>query len=179
MAGCVGYRVMESPIGSLLIASTEKGVCLIEFGAGETAMFSLGKWCRRWRFEVKADANADLNRQAIRQLEQYFSGTRQAFELPLDLYGTPFQKKVWLELLKIPYGEVRTYKDIALAIGAARAVRAVGGANNQNPVPIVIPCHRVIGSNGALVGYGGGLSIKEALLRLEGCLPSKDAAAGA
>ncbi|UFJ41307.1 methylated-DNA--[protein]-cysteine S-methyltransferase [Brevibacillus humidisoli] len=179
MAGYVGYGVMESPIGSLLIASTEQGLCFIEFGTGDAALLSLERWCKRWGLKRKEGAHSDCNRQVIRQLKQYFDGSRQTFDLPLDLYGTPFQKKVWSELLNIPYGEVRSYKDVALAIGAARAVRAIGGANNQNPIPVVIPCHRVIGSNGALVGYGGGLSIKESLLRLEGYLPQNGTAAGA
>jgi len=101
-------------------------------------------------------------------LAEYFDGKRRRFDLPVDLYGTPFQLRVWRELKKIPYGEVRSYKELARAIGSPKAVRAVGGANNKNPVPILVPCHRVIGSNGSLVGYGGGLSIKEYLLKLEG-----------
>ncbi|WP_339064193.1 methylated-DNA--[protein]-cysteine S-methyltransferase [Tepidibacillus marianensis] len=88
--------------------------------------------------------------------------------MPVDLYGTAFQKLVWQSLITIPYGQVRSYKDIAIQINAPKAVRAIGGANHQNPVPIIIPCHRVIGTNGNLVGYGGGIEIKKSLLTLEG-----------
>lgn len=176
MNGYVGYRVMEAPIGALLLAATEKGLCFVEFGADDAALLSLDRWCRRWGFKRSEAAHAAYTQQAVEQLQQYFAGMRRSFDLPLDLYGTPFQKKVWSELMRIPYGEVRSYKEVALAIGAPRAVRAVGGANNQNPLPVVVPCHRVIGSNGALVGYGGGVRIKETLLRLEGFLPANDSA---
>jgi O-6-methylguanine DNA methyltransferase len=101
------------------------------------------------------------------QLNAYFEGTLRAFSVPLDLRGTPFQLSVWNALLDIPYGEVRSYGDIARAIDRPSAVRAVGAANGANPVPIIVPCHRVIGSSGKLVGYGGGVDIKERLLRLE------------
>lgn len=106
-------------------------------------------------------------KKAYEQLEQYFQGSRRAFDVPLRPRGTEFQKKVWAALLDIPYGETRSYKSIAIKIQRPKAFRAVGLANNKNPLPIIIPCHRVIGSNGKMVGYGGGLSIKEALLRLE------------
>ncbi len=105
---------------------------------------------------------------AIRQLTEYFSGTLRDFDLPLDLQGTDFQLKVWRQLLTIPYGQTRSYSQIAQSIGLARAVRAVGAANGSNPIPIVVPCHRVIGSSGKLVGYGGGLPLKKRLLELEG-----------
>ncbi len=105
------------------------------------------------------------------QLIEYFSGQRTAFDLPLSLRGTVFQKQVWQALSEIPYGETRTYKQIAEAIGNPLACRAVGLANNRNPISIIIPCHRVIGTNGKLVGYGGGIELKERLLKLEGALP--------
>jgi methylated-DNA-[protein]-cysteine S-methyltransferase len=103
-----------------------------------------------------------------RQLRAYFNGDLRRFDVPLDLQGTEFQKRVWRQLLTIPFGETRTYRQIADAIGAANAVRAVGAANGANPVPIVVPCHRVIGTSGKLVGYGGGLELKKRLLELEG-----------
>jgi methylated-DNA-[protein]-cysteine S-methyltransferase len=106
-------------------------------------------------------------REAVRQLRAYFDGALRQFTIPLDLRGTPFQLRVWRELETIPFGECRTYSDIAQAIGAPRAVRAVGAANGANPVAIVVPCHRVIGSSGKLVGYGGGLPLKKRLLELE------------
>ncbi len=104
---------------------------------------------------------------AVRQLRAYFAGQLRDFELPLDLAGTEFQKRVWLELTRIPYGETRSYQEMARAIGAPKAVRAVGAANGANPVAIVVPCHRVIGAGGKLVGYGGGLPLKRRLLSLE------------
>ena len=106
-------------------------------------------------------------RQTIKQLDEYFNGKRKKFELPLNPKGTEFQKKVWLQLMKIPYGKTATYKDIATLIGDSNASRAVGNANNKNPIAIIIPCHRVIGSNNKLTGYAGGLDKKEKLLNLE------------
>lgn len=108
-----------------------------------------------------------LLKEAARQLEEYFAGTRHTFNLPLLIQGTPFQQKVWLALLTIPYGEIRSYKQIAEQIDCPKGCRAVGMANNKNKIGIIIPCHRVIGSNGALTGYAGGLNIKQALLELE------------
>ena len=106
--------------------------------------------------------------EAARQLLAYFAGALREFELPLDIEGTDFQKRVWGEVAAIPYGETRSYLQIAQALGSPRAVRAVGAANGANPVPIVVPCHRVIGAKGKLVGYGGGLAMKRRLLELEG-----------
>ena len=108
-----------------------------------------------------------LVKEACRQLSEYLKGERKTFDLPLNPKGTDFQKCVWRALCDIPYGETRTYKQIAEAIGNPKAVRAVGMANNRNPITIIVPCHRVIGTNGKLVGYGGGLEMKEFLLRLE------------
>jgi len=108
-----------------------------------------------------------LLRQAAAQLRAYFAGELREFDLPLDMQGTDFQKSVWRELRNIPYGETRSYSQVASAIGAPKAVRAVGAANGRNPVPIVVPCHRVIGAGGSLVGYGGGLPLKRLLLDLE------------
>jgi len=113
-------------------------------------------------------AETPLLREAARQLQSYLAGQRQSFDLPLDPQGTPFMRRVWQALLEIPYGETRSYGDIARAVGNPKACRAVGQANHRNPISIFIPCHRVIGSSGQLVGYGGGLEIKEFLLRLEG-----------
>ena len=102
------------------------------------------------------------------QLKEYFDRKRKNFKLPLEIIGTEFQKKVWNELLKINYGETITYKELAIRLGDLKSIRAAASANGANPLPIVIPCHRVIGSNGELVGYGGGLDVKEKLLQLEG-----------
>jgi len=106
-------------------------------------------------------------RKAEEQLRDYFAGTLTEFEMNLDMQGTEFQKRVWMELLTIPYGETRSYRDVANVIGTPKAVRAVGAANGRNPVPIVVPCHRVIGAGGSLTGYGGGLPMKRFLLDLE------------
>ena len=106
--------------------------------------------------------------EAARQLRAYFAGALREFSLPLDIEGTEFQKRVWGQVAAIPYGETRSYLQIATAVGSPRAVRAVGAANGANPVPIVVPCHRVIGAKGKLVGYGGGLALKQRLLELEG-----------
>lgn len=123
-------------------------------------------------FFSKVDTNdnieeTDLIKECFKQLKEYFEGNRREFDLPLETRGTEFQKKVWDELLKIPYGETKSYKDIAIAIGNEKACRAIGMANNKNHIPIIIPCHRVIGSNGKLVGYAGGLNVKEKLLNIE------------
>jgi len=107
--------------------------------------------------------------EAVRQLQAYFAGQLREFQLPLDTQGTDFQKRVWGQVAAIPYGETRSYLQISTAIGSPRAVRAVGAANGANPAPIVVPCHRVIGAHGKLVGYGGGLALKKRLLELEGC----------
>lgn len=109
----------------------------------------------------------DLIKECFRQLKEYFGGTRKEFNVPIEVKGTEFQNKVWKALLDIPYGETRSYKDIAIAVGNEKACRAVGMANNKNPISIIIPCHRVVGANGKLVGYGGGLDKKEKLLNIE------------
>ncbi len=170
MANRLGYTTMPSPIGTLLLAATEQGLCYIGFGDEQQELPFFQRWWKKQLLPAAPVIDEGLTVQAKRELEEYFAGKRRTFELTLDLHGTHFQKKVWQELIKIPYGETRSYKEIALAIGALKAVRAIGGANHSNPIPIIVPCHRVIGSNGALVGYGGGLSIKEYLLQLEGVL---------
>lgn len=117
--------------------------------------------------EIAGEAPEGLALEVFRELDEYFQGLRKTFDIPLRLQGTPFQKKVWAALQAIPYGETRSYKDIAEAIGHPKAYRAVGMANNANPVFIIVPCHRVIGADGSLTGYGGGLPMKKALLSLE------------
>ena len=109
----------------------------------------------------------EVIKETYRQLSEYFAGKRDSFDIPIKTQGTDFQEKVWNALKQIPYGETRSHKDIAIAIGKPKAMRAVGMANNRNPIMIVIPCHRVIGANGQLIGYGGGLDVKEKLLTLE------------
>ncbi|MFV9511227.1 methylated-DNA--[protein]-cysteine S-methyltransferase [Tepidibacillus sp. LV47] len=162
------YTEMETPIGYLTIAATTKGVCWIDFGMSKDTFPALQRWAKRWlNTEQFVPAQNELD-DVKQQLTDYFEKKRKTFDVQVDLYGTSFQKLVWQNLFTIPYGQVRTYKDIAMQINAPKAVRAVGGANHQNPVPIIVPCHRVIGTNGNLVGYGGGIEIKKFLLNLEG-----------
>ncbi len=161
----VGYDLADSPIGPLLVAATDQGVCRVAFDPEperelETLARAFGTRVLRTPKPVEA---------LRRQLDEYFEGRRRAFELDFDLRATPaFQQLVLHELARVPYGEVDTYGGLAGKIGKPRAARAVGGALNRNPVPIVLPCHRIVGSSGSLVGYGGGLERKRALLELEG-----------
>lgn len=117
-------------------------------------------------------AHSPLGAEVERQVGEYFAGTRKAFDLPLDPDGTPFQKAVWQELLRIPFGTTRTYLEIAAVLGNPKATRAVGAANGRNPIWLIVPCHRVIGSGGALTGYAGGMDVKERLLAFEGVRPA-------
>lgn len=123
-----------------------------------------------WLRDAKRAPEDPLLADAIGQLNEYFAGSRETFSVPLRPTGTPFQLSVWRALEEIPYGHTRTYRDIACLLGRPTATRAVGAANGQNPLPVFVPCHRVIGSNGSLTGFGGGLDVKLALLRLEGVL---------
>jgi methylated-DNA-[protein]-cysteine S-methyltransferase len=151
------YRYLNTPIGDLLLAGDQDGLSLIGFPKG------------KMRHDPKPDwiFNEKPFVEACRQLDEYFSGKRKEFDLPLRLSGTDFQVRVLEELQQIPYGETTSYGDIAKRIGRPNAMRAVGAANGRNPIPIIIPCHRVIGKSGDLTGFGGGLDTKEALLRLE------------
>ena len=151
------YTRIESPLGPLLLAADEAGLREILFVNGRHPAQPEPSW--------KED-RAPLN-ETIRQLHAYFAGELENFDLPLAPEGTPFQLGVWRRLCDIPYGETISYGELAGRIGNPKASRAVGLANGSNPIPIVIPCHRVIGSNGKLTGYGGGLPIKEKLLALE------------
>ncbi len=145
----------------------EKGIGKIvigeENGAITDVFFGNINFCNDVEYKETA-----LMKEAEKQLDEYFEGKRKIFNIPFFTKGTAFQQMVWNALMSIPYGETRSYKDIAVQIGKAKACRAVGMANNRNSISIIIPCHRVIGSKGELVGYGGGLSIKEQLLSLEG-----------
>ena len=151
------YCYLDTPIGELLLAGDDDGLAMIGFPKGSMRREPESDWI----FNEKQLA------EARRQLEEYFAGERREFDLPLNLSGTEFQVSVLQALQGIPYGETVSYGDIAKQIGRPRAVRAVGAANGRNPIPIVVPCHRVIGSTGDLTGFGGGLDTKEALLRLE------------
>ena len=151
------YCFLDTPIGELLLAGEDGALSMIGFPKGSM------------RREPEADwiFNEQPLADACTQLREYFAGERQTFDIPLKLDGTDFQVSVLKALQEIPYGETASYGEIARRIGRPKAVRAVGAANGRNPIPIVVPCHRVIGSTGDLTGFGGGLDTKEALLRLE------------
>ncbi|MNP30712.1 Methylated-DNA--protein-cysteine methyltransferase [compost metagenome] len=161
------FDEMDSTIGKLTLVTSTRGLCHIEFGPYSDCSDALNRWIQRYYKGSQMAASKEALSAASQQLKEYFAGERKQFDLRLDLQGSEFQRKVWNALLTIPYAETASYKDIAELIGQPKAVRAVGGANNKNPIPIIVPCHRIIGANGSLVGYGGGLSIKESLLSLE------------
>lgn len=168
----VFYTEVASPIGQLTLASTDQGICALSFGAAVLQLPLMQRRLEKWDPETDWIAAGDCGwlRQARKELEEYFSKSRSTFEVKVDVKGSTFQKLVWEQLQNIPYGETRSYKEIAVNMEVPKAVRAVGGANNRNPLPIIIPCHRVIGSNKSLVGYAGGLEIKKTLLETEGTL---------
>lgn len=153
---------IESPIGPLQLAAAQGHLKAIHFADQIVAADSAA--------EDVSVVDARVLAQAARQLGEYFAGQRRNFSLPLAADGTEFQRLVWQALSAIPFGELRSYRDIALVVRRPRAVRAVGAANGRNPLPIVVPCHRVIGSDGSLTGFAGGLAIKRQLLELEGAL---------
>lgn len=156
---------MKSPVGELLLGANEEGITFVEF-ASEKGTVQLEKLRKKLKDDMIEGENEHLTRLKV-QLDEYFKGKRTAFDLNLVLTGTPFQKQVWKALMDIPFGKTRSYKEQATAIGKPSAVRAVANANGDNLISIVIPCHRVIGSNGSLTGYGGGLDRKKWLLDLE------------
>ena len=151
------YTMLASPVGELLLAGDESALHMIGFPSGRGAVAPDADWER----------NPAPFAEATRQLDDYFAGKRRTFDLPLAPTGTPFQRDVLSALQQIPYGETRSYGDLAKAVGRPKASRAVGAANGRNPLPIVIPCHRAIGSDGSLTGFGGGLPAKRFLLDLE------------
>jgi methylated-DNA-[protein]-cysteine S-methyltransferase len=153
----VSYTTMKSPVGPLLLAGDESGLRCVHFVSGRRPKAPPRDWTE----------NRAPFKEVIRQLQAYFDGKLKEFDLPLVLEGTDFQLLVWNRLRKIPYGETVSYGQLARRIGKPEAARAVGLANGSNPIPIIVPCHRVIGSNGDLTGFGGGLPIKKKLLALE------------
>jgi methylated-DNA-[protein]-cysteine S-methyltransferase len=155
----VHYLLMESPVGTLLLAATARGLRCLQFHRG--------KLPEPAKNEIWIESPAEL-RPYQQKLQAYFRGELRDFDFDLDLVGTEFQKKCWKALCEIPYGHTCTYAELAEKVGSPKAFRAVGQANHQNPIAIVVPCHRVIGANGTLTGYGGGLETKEKLLLLEG-----------
>ena len=163
---------VETPIGTLRIASTEKGLAYVELP--KAAGCGLRGWLHHRVPDARCVESREHNCNAFAQILEYLNGERTEFDLPLDLRGTEFQRAVWAALLEIPYGERRTYSDIAERVARPRAVRAVGAANGANPVALIVPCHRVIASDGTLGGYGGGLDLKGKLLAMESAQTAGD-----
>lgn len=161
----IAYTHLETPIGRLLLAAGEDGLREIQFEGGRHPQ----RPGEGWRA-----GETEVLREARSQLAAYFAGRLREFELPLAPRGNPFELRVWRALLEVPYGTTCSYSEIARRLGDLGATRAVGAANGANPLPIVVPCHRVIGADGSLTGYGGGLDVKRYLLRLEGALPDTD-----
>ena len=151
---------LPTPIGHLTVVASARGVREVRWGREPQASGA----------EVNAEAVAHVE-QAMREIREYFEGERRAFGVALDVRGTDFQRQVWGELAAIPHGETRTYGELARAVGRPAAARAVGAATGRNPAPVIVPCHRVVGANGSLTGFAGGLEAKRALLALEGALP--------
>jgi len=158
------YIKMPSPAGELTLVAKGDGLAAILWERDKPGRVKLGTLLEQAAHPVLLETR--------RQLEEYFSGQRTRFDLKLNFNGTDFQKQVWAALLTIPFGETRSYSDIARQIGRPQAVRAVGAANGRNPISIIAPCHRVIGASGSLTGFAGGLRAKETLLTLEGGMPS-------
>lgn len=153
------YKTMQSPVGELKLVASDKGLAAILWENDDPKRVRLGPLEENKKHPLLLDAE--------RQLNAYFTGSLEKFSLPLDFVGTVFQKKVWAALLTIPFGETRSYGEIAKQIGSPKAVRAVGAANGKNPISIIAPCHRVIGANGKLTGFAGGLEAKAQLLGIE------------
>jgi len=163
----VAFDVLDTAIGPLLVAATDRGLCRVSFEPEPDEQLDL----LAREFGPRVLRSTSAVESARRQLDEYLEGARHEFALDVDLRATaPFARRVLTELARVPYGETTTYGTLAGRVGAPRAARAVGTVMNRNPIPIVLPCHRVIGSTGKLVGYGGGLELKERLLRLEGAL---------
>ncbi|HEV2703710.1 MAG TPA: methylated-DNA--[protein]-cysteine S-methyltransferase [Steroidobacteraceae bacterium] len=154
------YRTMQSPVGRLTLVASDLGLAAVLWEDDDPSRLGPGS--------VTEDSRHPVLRQAQQQLDEYFAGQRRIFNVKLDPSGTQFQNKVWNALRTIPFGETRSYGQIADQIGSRKAVRAVGAANGRNPIPIIVPCHRVIGADGTLTGFAGGLAIKARLLALEG-----------
>jgi len=175
----LAYTIFSSPVGPLFLAVSGRGLVALEFDSRLPGQQSIRPNPRDLRSEstkLRFEASDSLLEPYVAEVQQYFAGARRRFEFTLDLRGTEFQLACWRALLGIPYGETRTYADIARAVSRPQGFRAVGMANNRNPIAIVVPCHRVIASDGTLCGYGGGLEIKRKLLQLEGALSGSFAA---
>lgn len=167
----IAHTSLKTPIGLLFLAKSDKGLCCVGL-PGESGEFIPSWLPKRFPQETIIKNGGALEREIV-QLREYFNGTRESFTFPLDLRTTEFRQEALRAVYEIPYGETASYKEIAERIGKPKAVRAVGSANANNPIPIVIPCHRVVAHNGSLGGYGGGLPMKRWFLALEGCALAK------
>ncbi|WP_291052127.1 MULTISPECIES: methylated-DNA--[protein]-cysteine S-methyltransferase [unclassified Empedobacter] len=161
---CFAQKKIQTPLGEMLAIKSEKGLCMLEFFDGKSTEKQLKEIENLGEILEKDD---DILNRLENELNDYFKGNLKEFTIPLDLIGTDFQKKVWNELIKIPFGETRSYKEQSIAVGDLLAIRAVANANGKNKIAIVVPCHRVIGSDGSLTGYAGGKKRKQFLLELE------------
>ena len=173
MSKSVVVSRLHTKVGALGAVITEKGVGLLLLPAHDFGLCHT--WVQRWEPDAividVAESDEDSRVRLLKEeLTGYFDGRVRTFSFPLDMRGTPFQLAVWHEICNVGYGQVRSYREIAQALGKPNAVRAVGAANGANPVPIIVPCHRIIGSDGKLVGYGGGLDMKRRLLEVEGAM---------
>lgn len=157
-------KKIQTPLGEMLAIKSEKGLCMLEFFDGKSTEKQLKEIENLGEILEKDD---DILNRLENELNDYFKGNLKEFTIPLDLIGTDFQKKVWNELIKIPFGETRSYKEQSIAVGDLLAIRAVANANGKNKIAIIVPCHRVIGSDGSLTGYAGGKKRKQFLLELE------------
>lgn len=173
----IAYHVMTSPVGLLFLARTAQGLRHLEFMDRKSIKRMISNHAAEYPEATWEPSLLDL-KPVVEQLEAYFCGALDTFDVPTSVSGSPFQLLVWRALLEIPYGETRTYGQIAKAIGQPRSARAVGLANNQNPLAIIVPCHRVIGSKGEMTGYGGGVTRKKWLLQLEARFKGKVESAG-
>jgi len=162
----VNIQHHQTEIGELVLGSFGGRLCLLGFGDRDSGRAVDGRIKKGLDAEF-VDQSDEVLEQTMKQVGEYLNGNRQEFDIPLLMIGTDFQRRVWKALMRVPYGATSTYGQIAEDIGTPRAVRAVGNANRANPISIIVPCHRVIGSDGGLVGYGGGLSVKRRLLELE------------
>ncbi len=166
----IALQTLRLPFGEMLAGATERGICLLEFFENGRTNMQLTRL--ETLFEGSSEHSDSEYFGPLRtQLAEYFEGERSEFSIPMDIRGTEFQVRAWNSLRKIPYGQTRSYEEQATAVGSPRAVRAVANANRNNRISILLPCHRVIGKNGSLTGYGGGLDRKRILLELEGALP--------
>ncbi|ENH96623.1 O6-methylguanine DNA alkyltransferase [Gracilibacillus halophilus YIM-C55.5] len=162
------YDEVDSPLGTITLIGDQTNLFSLFYGTFIENQMDVINWCQKHGLPTDMTQSSNHFTSAIHQLDEYFQGKRQTFSISYQLFGTTFQKKVWHALIKnVPFGDIWSYKDLAEQVGSPKAVRAIGGAMNKNPISIIVPCHRVIGTSGKLVGYGSGVDKKQYLLQLE------------